>query len=51
MTDDLIPKTQVGGGVKKVMYTLEKVREMGIGKASKALASKNTCKACGLCVP
>ncbi|MBL6690602.1 MAG: FdhF/YdeP family oxidoreductase [Pseudomonadales bacterium] len=34
--------------MKKVMYTLDKVREMGVGRATKALVSKNTCKACGL---
>lgn len=34
--------------MKKVMYTFDKVREMGVGRATKALVSKNTCKACGL---
>jgi len=43
-----LPRTSVGGGMKKVMYTLDKVREMGVGRATKALVSKNTCKACGL---
>lgn len=38
----------VGGGLKKVLYTLQKVRKMGVTKAAKALVSKNTCKACGL---
>ncbi|MBO6557160.1 MAG: FdhF/YdeP family oxidoreductase [Pseudomonadales bacterium] len=42
------PKTTVGGGMKKVLYTLEKVRAMGVSRATKALVSKNTCKACGL---
>ncbi len=36
----------VGGGAKKVLYTLETVRRIGVGKATKALTSKNTCKAC-----
>lgn len=36
----------VGGGPKKVLYTLDTVRRMGVGKAAKALTSKNTCKAC-----
>jgi molybdopterin-dependent oxidoreductase alpha subunit len=36
----------VGGGAKKVLYALETMRKMGVGKAAKALTSKNTCKAC-----
>lgn len=36
----------IGGGAKKVLYTLETVRRIGVGKAAKALLSKNTCKAC-----
>lgn len=43
-----VPKPAVGGGMKKVLYTLAKVREMGVQRATKALVSKNTCKACGL---
>lgn len=43
-----VPKPVVGGGMKKVLYTLAKVRGMGVQKATKALVSKNTCKACGL---
>ena len=43
-----VPKPVVGGGMKKVLYTLAKVRDMGVEKATKALVSKNTCKACGL---
>jgi molybdopterin-dependent oxidoreductase alpha subunit len=38
----------VGGGIKKVLYTLKKVRQIGVPQATKALTSKNTCKACGL---
>lgn len=41
-------RTRVGGGVKKVLYTLNKVRHMGLRPAGKALSSRNTCKACGL---
>ena len=37
---------QVGGGARKVLYTLDTVRRIGVGKAAKALGSKNTCKAC-----
>ncbi len=37
----------VGGGAKKVLYTLETLRRIGVTKAAKALTSKNTCKACG----
>ena len=42
------PRTSVGGGVKKVLYTLNKVRTIGVSRAAKALVSKNACKACGL---
>ena len=38
----------IGGGAKKVLYTLSTVQRMGVGKAAKALTSKNACKACGL---
>ncbi|MEO8757185.1 MAG: FdhF/YdeP family oxidoreductase [Devosia sp.] len=36
----------VGGGPKKVLYTLATIGRMGPGKAAKALTSKNACKAC-----
>ncbi|MGV3650416.1 MAG: FdhF/YdeP family oxidoreductase [Devosia sp.] len=36
----------VGGGPKKVLYTLQTVARIGVGKAAKALTAKNTCKAC-----
>jgi len=36
----------VGGGPKKVLYTLSTIGRMGVGKAAKALTAKNTCKAC-----
>jgi molybdopterin-dependent oxidoreductase alpha subunit len=39
-------KPVVGGGPKKVLYTLQTVRQMGVRKAAKALTSKNACKAC-----
>jgi molybdopterin-dependent oxidoreductase alpha subunit len=38
----------VGGGVKKVLYTLSTVRRIGLLDSAKALRSKNTCKACAL---
>ena len=38
----------VGGGVKKVLYTLSTVKRIGLRKSAKALKSNNTCKACGL---
>ncbi|MBA1145637.1 FdhF/YdeP family oxidoreductase [Ectothiorhodospiraceae bacterium WFHF3C12] len=38
----------VGGGTKKVLYTLNTIRQMGVGKAGKALVGRNTCKACAL---
>ena len=36
----------VGGGVKKVLYTLQTVQRIGVGRAAKALGAKNACKAC-----
>ena len=36
----------VGGGARKVLYTLETLRRIGVGKAAKALTGKNACKAC-----
>jgi molybdopterin-dependent oxidoreductase alpha subunit len=36
----------VGGGPKKLLYTVDTIRRMGVGKAAKALTSHNTCKAC-----
>ncbi len=36
----------VGGGVKKVLYTLQTLQRIGIKKSAKALSSKNACKAC-----
>ncbi len=42
------PNHLIGGGTKKVLYTLNTVRKIGLKNSSKALTSKNTCKACGL---
>ncbi|MEP5938264.1 MAG: FdhF/YdeP family oxidoreductase [Erythrobacter sp.] len=39
---------QIGGGAKKILYTLNTIRKMGIKKSGKALAAKNACKACAL---
>ena len=39
---------QAGGGAKKVLYTLNTVRRIGIAKSAKALTAKNACKACAL---
>lgn len=36
----------VGGGPKKVLYTLATVGRIGVGKAAKALTARNACKAC-----
>jgi molybdopterin-dependent oxidoreductase alpha subunit len=36
----------VGGGAKKLLYTVNTIRKIGVGKAAKALTAKNTCKAC-----
>ncbi len=41
-------KQVVGGGTKKVLYTLNTIRQMGVARAAKALNSKNACKACAL---
>lgn len=41
-------KERVGGGTKKVLYTLGTVNRIGLRKSTKALMSKNTCKACAL---
>ena len=38
----------IGGGAKKVLYTLKTVQKIGLKNSSKALTAKNTCKACGL---
>ncbi|MEM9533588.1 MAG: FdhF/YdeP family oxidoreductase [Pseudomonadota bacterium] len=37
----------VGGGARKVLYTLKTAKGMGLLNAAKALNSKNACKACG----
>lgn len=42
------PADIVGGGPKKVLYTLNTVRRIGLLNSAKALKSHNTCKACGL---
>lgn len=42
------PITIVGGGSKKVLYTLKTVTRMGLLNSAKALNSHNACKACGL---
>ncbi|POP54502.1 FdhF/YdeP family oxidoreductase [Zhongshania marina] len=38
----------IGGGPKKVLYTLNTARKIGLLNSAKALNSKNACKACGL---
>ena len=38
----------VGGGAKKILYTLETVKRIGLRNSAKALTSHNACKACGL---
>ncbi|MDC9825895.1 FdhF/YdeP family oxidoreductase [Devosia sp. ZB163] len=45
MTIDDRPRI-VGGGPKKLLYTVETIRKIGIGKAAKALTAHNACKAC-----
>ena len=41
-------KKIIGGGPKKVLYTLNAVKRIGLKNSAKALTAKNTCKACGL---
>ena len=38
----------IGGGAKKVLYTLQTAQKIGLLNSAKALKSKNVCKACGL---
>lgn len=38
----------VGGGPKKILYTLKTVSRIGLLNSAKALNSHNACKACGL---
>jgi molybdopterin-dependent oxidoreductase alpha subunit len=38
----------VGGGLAKIAYAAGTVRDIGVGKAAKALTAHNSCKACGL---
>ncbi len=42
------PVTIVGGGPKKVLYTLRTLSRIGLLNSTKALKSHNACKACGL---
>ncbi len=46
VTEDTI--NMVGGGPKKVLYTLKTIARIGLLNSTKALTSRNTCKACGL---
>lgn len=38
----------VGGGPKKILYTLSTLKRIGLLQSAKALTSHNACKACGL---
>ncbi len=38
----------IGGGTKKILYTLSTVKQIGLKQSAKALTANNTCKACGL---
>ena len=38
----------IGGGIKKVLYTLQTARRIGLLDSTKALSANNACKACGL---
>ncbi|MCR9277009.1 MAG: FdhF/YdeP family oxidoreductase [Pseudomonadaceae bacterium] len=41
-------KPIVGGGTKKILYTLSTARRIGLLDSAKALKANNACKACGL---
>jgi len=43
-----MPRETIGGGAKKILYTLDTVRRIGPARSLKALNARNTCKACGL---
>ena len=47
-SDDAVPLKIVGGGARKILYTLNTMRRIGLRNSTKALNSHNTCKACGL---
>ena len=38
----------IGGGTKKVLYTLQTASRIGLSNSARALRAKNACKACGL---
>ena len=38
----------VGGGAKKIFYTLKTAQRIGLANSARALRARNTCKACGL---
>ncbi len=44
----LTPPAVVGGGTKKILYTLSTLKRIGLLQSAKALTSHNACKACGL---
>ncbi len=48
MRKNLAVSDTVGGGAKKVLYTLETMRQIGVRQTTKALTAHNTCKACAL---
>ncbi|MEM7450324.1 MAG: FdhF/YdeP family oxidoreductase [Pseudomonadota bacterium] len=41
-----MPRETVGGGLKKVLYTLRTAQRIGLARTGKALRSNNACKAC-----
>ena len=47
-TSDKSVKPAVGGGARKILYTLKTVNRIGLNHSAKALTAKNACKACGL---
>lgn len=49
MSNEAKPKPIiVGGGIKKVLYSLQTLQRIGLLSSGKALSSRNACKACGL---
>lgn len=47
MSHGALPQV-VGGGAKKILYTLSTLKRIGLLHSAKALTAHNTCKACGL---
>lgn len=47
-SESAVSHATVGGGAKKVLYTLQTAQRIGLKNTARALRANNTCKACGL---